>query len=344
MIIRIWVYDGILASGVSAPVDVFMAANHFAAKQQARSAARDVQLTWRVESLDGLPIRTASGQLIEVDGRIGARKPADAVIVTAPFVGELDSFIMHRDRLAALSSALRHLHEKGSYIASYCTGAYLLAEAGLLDGRMATTHWSRADDFARRYPRVTLRAQEFLTEQDRIICGGAVTSFLVLAMRLVELFLGSQLATITAKAMLIDTNRISQMSYANLVLEHDHGDRLVAQAQQQMEAALAKEFRLSELAARLAVSERTLHRRFLQAVGQPPLSYLQTLRIEVAKRLLETSDINFETVSQNVGYTDFGTFRDLFKRKTGLSPRDYRRQFTKVPVRPGAHQDAGGLG
>lgn len=239
----------------------------------------------------------------------------------------MEQFVSRRQQLQALASALRRQHKGGAVVASYCTGSYLLAEAGLLDGRIATTHWAKAADFGRRYPRVVLRANEVVTEQDRIFCSGAVTSFLNLALRLVERLVDPQLAATTAKALLIDTNRISQASYATLLTEHGHTDRLVARAQRRMEATLREGLRLSELAAFLAVSERTLHRHFKQAVGEAPLEYLQKLRIEVAKRLLEAGQISVYDVSQRVGYGDISAFRQLFKRETQLSPRQYQLRF-----------------
>ena len=348
--VRIWVYDGILASGVAAPADVFtaanrFAANRFAAKTAAKTAAKGAaarcdrappSIAWRVESLNGAPVRAASGQIIAVDGRIDGRNRADAILLTAPFVGDMDDFVARRDQIEAVSSALRRQHAAGAVVATYCTGSYLLAEAGLLDARIATTHWTKAADFARRYPGVALRAAEVLTEQDRIVCGGAVTSFLNVALRLVEAFFGPELAATTAKMLLIDTNRISQVSYATLLDKHGHTDRLVAKAQRRMEATLAQGFRLSELAAHLAVSERTLNRRFKGATGDAPLEYLQTLRIEVAKRLLEHGRLSFDAVSERVGYGDVSTFRTLFKRKTGLTPRDYQRRFARTPRRGSA--------
>lgn len=159
-------------------------------------------------------------------------------------------------------------------------------------------------------------AAEILTEQNGVLCSGAVTSFLNLALRLVEMFAGAQLAATTAKTLLIDIGRISQASYATLLNEHEHTDRIVARAQRRMEATLQQGFRLSELADYLAVSERTLNRRFKQAVGYAPLAYLQTLRVEVAKHLLESGRISLEAVSRRVGYGDVSTFRQLFKRKT----------------------------
>jgi transcriptional regulator GlxA family with amidase domain len=325
--IRIWIYDGILASGVAGPGDVFTAANWLSAKESKAGRKGFQKIRWTVESLDGQPVRTASGQSIAVDGSITARRRSDAIIVTAPFLANMDEFFARREQLHALSSALRRQHKAGTVLASYCTGNYLIAEAGLLDGRIATTHWAKAADFKRRYPNVELRAHEILTEQDGILCGGAVTSYLNLALRLVERFSGAELAAMTAKALLIDTNRISQASYATLLNEHGHADQLVARAQRRMETTIQQRFRLSDLAAYLAVSERTLNRHFKQAVGDAPLGYLQTLRVEVAKRLLEKGGIAVDVVSQRVGYGDLSTFRQLFKRKTGLSPREYQRRF-----------------
>lgn len=330
--IRIWVYDGILASGVAGPIDVLSAANHLIAREAAGRPGALPMFAWSVESLDGQAVKAASGQSISVDGKIDPRKRADAVLLTAPFVSNMDEFIGRHEQLNALSSALRHQHKAGAVLATYCTGNYLLAEAGLLDGRVATTHWAKAADFARRYPRVELRAWEVLTGQDGIISGGSVTSYLNLAVRLVEMFAGEKFAAMTAKSLFIDMNRTSQASYAKLLDEHGHADSLVARAQQRMETTLQQRFLLSELAAWLAVSERTLNRRFKQAVGLAPLAYLQNLRIEVAKQLLESRPIGIDEVSQRVGYGDVSTFRQLFKRKTGLSPSEYQMRFARASL------------
>lgn len=327
--VRFWVFDGILASGVAGPIDVLHAANAFASKGAAGARSTSAKFVWRVESLDGRPVRTASGQSIAVDGRIDGRKRSDAIFVTAPFVADMDAFLARRDQGRDLSSALRLQHRAGTLLASYCTGSYLLAEAGLLDQRIATTHWSRTADFSQRYPMVELRSREVLTEQSGILCGGAVTSYLNVAVRLVERLADARLATLVARTLLIDVNRASQTSFATLLDEQGHTDELVARAQRQMEATLQQRFKLSELAAGLAVSERTLHRRFKQAIGDTPIGYLQTLRVEVAKRLLESGDVALDDISERVGYGDPSTFRQLFKQKTELSPRDYQRRFAR---------------
>jgi transcriptional regulator GlxA family with amidase domain len=327
--IRIWVYDGILASGVAGSIDVFTAANAVLTERNGNRPGKAPLLRWRVESLDGKPVQTASGQIVAVDGPIHARTIADAVIVTGPFIANIERFFDRPDVLAPLFAALRRQHERGALLASYCTGSFILAEAGLLDGGVATTHWAKAKTFAKRYPEVDLRVSEILTEQNHILCSGAVTTSLNLALRLVEKFAGRDVAAATAKMMLIDTNRVSQLSFASLPDEPQHSDALVARAQRWMEKSLQQGFSLAGLAQHLAVSERTLNRRFKSATGEAPLHYLQTLRVDVAKRLLETKGLNVDAVSARVGYGDLSTFRRLFKRETGLSPREYQRRFSR---------------
>jgi transcriptional regulator GlxA family with amidase domain len=325
-LIRIWVYDGILASSVAGFADVLTAANSILATRLPEPGSN--RFRWRVESLEGSTVRSASDQMIVVDGRIDPRSTADAVIVPGPFVSDLERFLEKSSIISPMLAALRRQHERGVLLASYCTGSFLLAEAGLLDGGIATTHWAKGKAFARRYPDVELRIADIITEQEGIICSGAVTTSLNLALLIVEKFAGVGIAAETGKLMLIEPNRGSQRSYAARSVEH-HSDPLVARAQRYMASSLQGGFDLGKLADRLSVSERTLNRRFKQAIGEPPLQYLQTLRVDVAKRLLESKRMPVESVGERVGYNDISTFRRLFKRETGLTPRDYRRRFSR---------------
>jgi transcriptional regulator GlxA family with amidase domain len=330
-LIRIWVYDGITALGVAGSVDVFTAANAVWAEKNGIGRTRPPLLQWRIESLDGKQVETASGQIVNVDGPINPRAAAHAIIVTGPFVANVERFFARREALEPLFAALRRQHARGTLLASYCTGSFILAEAGLLDGGIATTHWAQAKAFAKRYPEVDLRVSEILTEQNHILCSGAVTTSLNLALRIVEKLAGADIATTTAKMMLIDTNRVSQSAYASLPEASTHADALVARAQRWMEKSLRQGFSLAELARHLSVSERTLNRRFKLATGEAPLQYLQSLRVAVAKRLLEGRGTSVEAVATRVGYHDLSTFRRLFRRETGLSPRDYQRRFARRP-------------
>jgi transcriptional regulator GlxA family with amidase domain len=206
--IRLWIYDGILASSVAGCLDVFTAANAVWAGKN--GLGKRPPLQWRVESLDGKPVQTASGQVVSVDGPINARAAADAVIVAGPFVANIEQFFARTEVLNPLYAALRRQHERGALLASYCTGSFILAEAGLLDGAVATTHWAKAKAFAKRYPEVDLRVSEILTEQNHILCSAAITTSLNLALRIVEKFASRQVAVETGRMMLIDSNRVSR--------------------------------------------------------------------------------------------------------------------------------------
>lgn len=328
-LVRIWVLDDSLASGIFAPIDIFLAANRIAAPSQPRKDSQAFR--WRLESIDGMPVRTASGQTIEVDGRIGGRSAADAIWIAGPFVSDIEQLLQQPARLAPLLDALRRQHARGALIAAYCTGSFLLAEADLLDGRAATTHWSKARSFQARYPGVELRASDVTTEQDGILCGGAVTSYQNLALRLVERLSSAPLAAATARTLLIDMNRTSQAPFVDFgrteAMAHD--DPVVARAQRWMERHLRQPFSLAQLSLQLAISERTLNRRFKDALGVPPLKYLQTLRMEVAKRLLASTSLSVDAVSERVGYSDLSGFRLLFKRIAGVPPGEYRRRFAR---------------
>ena len=313
------------------PIDVFTTANAILAGSIGRQRRKVPPFAWRVESIDGKAVRTTSGVVLNVDGAINARTAADAVMIPGPFVANIERFLEKRDVLKPLFSALRRQHERGAVLASSCSGSFVLAEAGLLDGYPATTHWVLAKVFKQRYPAVDLQAAEVMTEQGRIICSGAVTTYLNLALRLVERFAGGEVAAATGKMLLIDTNRLSQTPYMTFA-ERDqlkHSDALVGRAQRWMERHLREGFSMAKLSRYLSVSERTINRRFKHAVGDTPLGYVQSLRIEMAKRLLEANRLNVDRVCERVGYGDLSAFRQLFKRETGLSPREYQRHFAR---------------
>lgn len=328
--LAVWALERSIASAVTGPIDVLMTANAVWAYLNRKGQKVGPLFEWRVESLDGKPVRTPSGYTIDVDGAIGARAAVDAVLLPGFFVDDMPAFLKTLERLKPLLPALRKLHERGTLIAANCSTSFLLADAGLLDHRKATVHWSLAKVFQQRYPKVDLCPHEILTEQDGILCGAA-TAYMDLALRLVEKFAGASLAAATAKSLLVDANRASQASYKTTTVQDylPQTDALVARAQRWMEKRLRLPFRLRDLASDLAVSERTVSRRFNEALGQSPVAYLQALRIEIGKRLLETTRLSVEAVSERVGYGDVNFFRRVFKRQTGLSPREYHQRFRR---------------
>jgi transcriptional regulator GlxA family with amidase domain len=213
------------------------------------------------------------------------------------------------------------------YVAANCSGVFLLAEAGLLNGRTATTSWWLARSFRSRYPRVRLVPEMLVTKDSRIFCAASFSACLNLGLEIVSEFLGPHAMLRLARVLLIDINRTEQLPYANLQQQVQHSDDVVLRAQALLLSGLRRPSDLERLARRLHVTSRTLHRRFKAAIGETPLVFLQNARIERAKRLLEATNISFDQIAYRVGYDDVSSFRRLFMRSSGVSPGSYREKF-----------------
>jgi transcriptional regulator GlxA family with amidase domain len=218
-------------------------------------------------------------------------------------------------------------HGAGARIASSCTGAFLVADAGLLDGRPATTHWLFADELARRYPRVQVSTDRMIIDTGEIITSGGATAFLNLVLYLIERFGGHERANLAAKVLLVDGHRPSQLPYIAFSPRRSHGDGIVHQVQQHIDLHLDQPLRIGELASTFGISSRNLSRRFTTATGRGPQAYLQHMRVEHAKRLLETTDDPVDRVRFRVGYHDPAAFRRAFKDSTGVAPSEYRNAY-----------------
>jgi len=230
------------------------------------------------------------------------------------------SFAENRDWVPWLS----HWHAAGSRIAGSCTGAFLVADAGLLDSRPATTHWMFAEELRRRYPAVNVMADRMIIDNGDVLTSGGATAFLNLALYLVERFAGHDRANLAARVLLVDGHRPSQLPYIAFGRDRSHDDVIVHQIQQHIDQHLSEPLRITELASRFGLSERTLSRRFAAATGRGPQAYLQHARIKHAMRLLETANDAIDQVRRRVGYSDPAAFRRVFKAATGLSPGAYR--------------------
>ena len=328
--IRFWGVHGVLASALTTPIDILLAANLLNTRRRRGS---EPLFRWTIESPDGRPIRTASGQTIEVDGPISARRTASAVYLASPFSEDAVRLVKCRSGSSAmLIRTLQRAHANGSIVATHCAGTFILAEAGLLRHRKATTHWARAKDLVALYPDIRLDIQEILTEDGNVICGGAVTAYSNVILAIVRRLAGEELASDTARYLLIDQNRRAQSAYAkgNLAAEQPPDDALVTQAKSWISANYWRQFRLADIAEALGVSERTFNRRFKEATAVTPIRFIQSVRIESAKRLLEQGGGSAQEISQRVGYEDLATFRGLFKRETGMTLGAYQTKFMKT--------------
>ncbi len=221
---------------------------------------------------------------------------------------------------------------KDGIVASVCAGAFFLAEAGLLSGRRATTNPLFAAAFQRAHPDTTLLLDRRLLDEGRVVTAGSTTAFLDLAIYLVDRFAGHAVATLTAKALSIDKNHHSQLPYFLPFADKGHGDTAVLGLQTWMEEHFAEPISAQQMARRSGLSQRSLNRRFPSATRSTPVEYLRRLRIEAAKKLLETSDLNVQEITSRVGYQDARSFSRLFRAGTGQSPGEYRARF-------GSHHD-----
>ncbi len=242
--------------------------------------------------------------------------------------------------LGGMVQWLQQQHQQGCYIASMCTGAFVVAEAGLLDGRCATTHWAFSEQFARRFPQVKLQTERTVTDDGQILCSGGSTSGSDLLLHLIRKFGSPQLAAECAKKLLVDMAVRSQTPYATTTFKKNHTDAEILKIQIWLERHIASAVVLEQVAQVFGLSMRNFIRRFKQATDQTPIQYLQNLRIEKAKLLLESSQQAFEQITLRVGYEDSNSFRRLFRERVGLSPGAYRKRFESTRLSQEGHGEA----
>lgn len=223
---------------------------------------------------------------------------------------------------------LKQQYAKGAAVASFCTGAFLLAATGLLDDKLATTHINAANAFANAFPAVKLHEDAVVTEEDRVYTSGGATNSFHLMMRLIDIYCGRKAAVRTAKIFSIDLDRKNQSYFGSFSPTHDHGDDIVKQAQVEIQKNYKEANTIEELITDVPSSRRNLVRRFKQATGITPIEYLQKTRIEAAKLLLEQSKQSILEVMLESGYNDLKTFRLLFKKNVGMTPTAYRDKFS----------------
>jgi transcriptional regulator GlxA family with amidase domain len=291
--------------------------------QMMRGQEPDPQFRTHTASLDGKPTRHLVPVRMIPEQAIREVKKTDLIVVPSANY-DLDASLAAN---AALIPWLRRMHKRGVAIAGVCTGAALLAEAGILDGRLATTHWAVEDLYRRRYPRVDWHAERFVTESHNVFCGGGVYAAIDLSLYLVEAFCGHEAAVQTAKALLLETPRIWQASYAIRPPHTKHDDEPIQKTQAWMFRNFRENVGVDELAARAGMSPRNFARRFKAATGENPLAYLHRVRIDAARHLLESKAKSIAEVGTAIGYQDANFFRRLFQRYTGIAPRAYRARF-----------------
>jgi len=228
-----------------------------------------------------------------------------------------------------LTNWITKQYQQRAEIASMCTGAFLLAATGLLDGKSCSTHWVVADNFRNKFPKVHLKTDQLITDENGIYTNGGAYSFLNLLLYLIEKNFDRQTAIYCAKVFQIEMDRHSQSSFIIFKGQKLHSDEMVKEAQCYLENNLHQKIVVEDLSARFAVGRRNFDRRFIKATGNTPIEYLQRAKIESAKRAFETSRKTINEVMYEVGYGDAKAFREVFRKITGISPLEYRNRYNK---------------
>lgn len=230
---------------------------------------------------------------------------------------------------APLITWIKKQYHSGAEVASICTGAFLLASAGLLDGKTCSTHWAFSHTFRSMFPQVDLQTDRLITDENGIYTNGGAYSFLNLALYLVEKYFDRPTAIFCAKVFQIEIDRHSQSAFTIFAGQKAHADEVVKQAQAYIESNVTERISITDLSSRLAVGRRNFDRRFIKATGNTPVEYAQRVKVEAAKKALETSRKNVNEVMYEVGYSDAKAFREVFRKITGLSPLEYRNRYNK---------------
>ena len=276
------------------------------------------------------PIRNLAGLALVPDHAFEEIGAADIVIVGDLAVARGEGT---DGRWSEEVAFLRRQHAAGAVICSVCTGSLMLAEAGLLDGVEATCHWAAADQIRERYPRVLLRPERVLVTagaEHRLITSGGSASWTDLALYLIARFCSEEEARRIAKLFLFGDRNDGQLPFSARVRPRQHQDAAVAAAQAWIAENYEEPNPVAGMTAASGLSVRTFKRRFEAATGYAPLDYVQSLRVEEAKQMLETSVTPIDDVSAEVGYADAAAFRRMFKRSVGISPLQYRQRFRAV--------------
>ncbi|MBB6003037.1 GlxA family transcriptional regulator [Arcicella rosea] len=221
-------------------------------------------------------------------------------------------------------------HQKGSEVASLCVGAFLLASTGLVNGKKCSTHWGFNDEFRTMFPEVILQDGKIVTDEDGIYSSGGANSCWNLLLYLIEKYVDRETAILTSKYFAIDIDRTSQSSFAMFKGQKEHKDDAIRKIQTYIESNIEEKFTVEDLAEKVALGRRSFERRFKLATNNSVLEYIQRVKIEAAKRSIESSRKNINEVMFDVGYTDTKAFRTTFKKITGLSPVEYKNKYNKI--------------
>ena len=309
---------------LAGPYDIFSTTTLYS--QQLMPEKPDFSAQTSIVGMKKGPLACYNGLTIECQKAFSEVTETDLILI--PSINFIDEPFL--TKYPELKDWLTDHYKKGTTMASICGGSFLLAETGLLDEKIATTHWAFADAMQTQFPNVTVQSDMIITEQDNIICAGGATSWQDLVMYLIEKHSTSETSTYIEQLFLLNSHQHGQRPYKQLKSTISHDDLTIRKAQIWIKNHLNQSDLLSTTINESGLAERTFKRRFKQATEQSPNEYIQNLRIDTAKNLLLTSLSPVQEISEQVGLMDGSYFRRLFKRKTGMTAHDFRRSFASI--------------
>ncbi len=262
---------------------------------------------------------------LKTEKNIMAIKKTDLIIIPSLGHGYEEN---NKGNLALVDWMTKH-YLRGTEIASMCSGAFMLASAGLLEGRNCATHWCFGDAFKKKFPNVNLQIEKLITDEHRIYTNGGGYSFLNLIIYLIEKYYDRQTAIYCSKIFQIEIDRQSQSPFIIFSGQKLHDDEMVKKAQAYIESKIHEKISVEALSSMFAVGRRNFDRRFIKATGNTPIEYAQRAKVESAKKAFETSQKTIHEVMFTVGYSDAKAFREVFRKVTGMSPLEYRGKYNK---------------
>ncbi|ETX07443.1 GlxA family transcriptional regulator [Candidatus Entotheonella palauensis] len=311
-------YPRVLLGSITLPLEMLTAADHFF-RVRHKSESR---LRLHVATLDGEPL--ASTGIFSIQPTCSLDQLGDIDLLYLPTLWRNPLSVLHRQR--RIIPLLQRLASHQALICAVGTGSCFLAEAGLLDGKPATTHWYFMDAFSRRYPGVELKRQHLITRAGNLYCAGSVNSVADLTCYFIERFYGPQIARQVESHFSPEIRRsYRQQGYFEGETNLQHHDELMIDAQQWLHEHFAEPFSFADVARQLGMSQRTLNRRFKLATGMSPGRYVQQLRLEQARELLRDTNLPIAEIAVSVGYQDIGYFSTLFREQMAQSPTEYRQ-------------------
>ena len=330
MKIAIYIADNCFGAGIHGVIDALVTANYVLKKSGA-----DPLFQWNTVSLQGAPVVPTNGLTIQADYSLNDYllqpvKP-DIWVIPAVYhsVTKFEKIKLVLAESQPMIKVLKDHYEEQKLLVSICSGAFLLAEAGILHNRPALMHWRSEPVFRRLYPSHPVETQQSIVDYGNLICAvGGNVAYQYLAMHLIKRFAGQQVAINTAKLLMMDLNPPNASPYRDFSYQHyEHKDDLVRRAQNFIEQHSHQDINLTDMASTLGISDRQFKRRFNQTLNCSPLQYLQKIRISQACSLLEATQLPSSKIVYQIGYKDESSFRRLFKKQMDMTMETYRKQF-----------------